>query len=453
MHTDSTTSNAATTCPVATMRRWHLARSRALAALPDQTLQLLNDGYLFQTRLRRARGRDAGDARPLRMRLLGRPATLVRGAEGVGLFYDADRMRRAGAMPLPIRGSLFGAGAVHGLDGRAHETRKAMLVRVAYDDAQVQRFADLLEPELTRLRDEWGRAPGSVYDGAVRAYGRAALTWAGVPGDEAELDRRSRQLAQVVEGFGRLGPAHALAWINRWRTDAWTADLVRRVRDGGLEAAEGTSLAELAAFRDERGEPLDARTAGVDLQNTFRPTIAVARFAAFAARELALHPDWRARIHAETAERGTLLGGPLATAFAHEVRRTAPFVPMLPAFARRPLDWRGAHVGEGERVLLDVLGTNTDPEAWPAAATFDPSRFEGASHAEIEAMPAFVPQGGGDVHTGHRCPGEKITVTALAATIALLADPALRIERRGLSFSWKRMPTMPRSGGRVRATA
>ncbi|MEF3837753.1 hypothetical protein P0Q08_08460, partial [Campylobacter jejuni] len=73
--------------------------------------------------------------------------------------------------------------------------------------------------------------------------------------------------------------------------------------------------------------------AGVELQNSIRPLIAVARFVAFAARFLHENPEWRHRIHAETSERGELAGGPLAVAFAQEVRRVAPFVPMLPGRA------------------------------------------------------------------------------------------------------------------------
>src|SRR3546814_8592709 len=42
--------------------------------------------------------------------------------------------------------------------------------------------------------------------------------------------------------------------------------------------AEGTALHAWAWHRDEAGELLPARLAGVELQNSFRPMIAVARF-------------------------------------------------------------------------------------------------------------------------------------------------------------------------------
>lgn len=420
-----------------------------LSRLPDQTAGFLSDGYLFQERLRRARGRDASDARPLAARLLGRPALLVRGKEGVELFYDTSRMKREKAMPLPVRGPLFGKGAVHGLDDEAHRHRKAMFVRIAYDDAQVERIKPFFEREMRNTLARWEEKPGTVYDGSVITYGRAALRWAGVPGDDAEIDVWAQRLGQIVEGFGRKSPAHVEAWVNRRRCDAWAADLVARTRRGEITPDEGTALYEVAHATNLDGSALDERTAGVELQNATRPTIAVARFAAFAAKALVEHPEYRERIAAEVASRGSLLENPSAVAFAQEVRRTSPFVPMLPAFARDSFEWGGQKIRAGQRVLIDVLGTNNDPHEWDAPQEFRPERFDGVDAEKVET---FIPQGGGDVHTGHRCPGEKIAVTALSVTVAGLCTPGVEIDPKGLDFSWTQLPTLPGSGARVRVS-
>lgn len=421
-----------------------------LGKLPDQTAAFLADGYLFQSRVREAHGRDAGDGRPLGLRMLGKPALLVRGREGVELFYDTTRMKRDGAMPLPIRGPLFGKGAVHGLDDDEHRHRKAMFVRIAYDDAQVRRLMPYLEDEMRKTLERWVEAPGTVYDGSVITYGRAALRWAGIPGDNAELDVWAERLGQIVDGFGKKSPAHVEAWLNRRRCDAWAADLVARTRRGEITPAEGTALAEVAKQTHLDGSLLDEHTAGVELQNATRPTIAVARFAAFAARALVEHPEYRERIAGEVVSRGTLLGNPTAVAFAQEVRRTSPFVPMLPAFARDTFEWGGQKIRKGQRVLIDVLGTNTDPSGWERADSFEPERFLGVEDAE--QIENFIPQGSGDVATGHRCPGEKIAVTALSVTISGLCTPGVEIDPKGLDFSWTQLPTMPGNGARVRVT-
>ncbi|GAA1394329.1 cytochrome P450 [Luteococcus peritonei] len=424
-----------------------MSLSTTVARWGDQSLSFLRDGYLFQERARRAQGRDAGDPRPLALRLLGRPALLVRGAAGVELFYDDDLMKRHGAMPVAVQGPLFGEGAVHTLDDEAHRARKAQFIAIAYDDAQVERFKPILAAEVEKMMIELAAKPSNVYDATVLAYGRAALRWAGVPGDDAELDPWAIRLGEIVDGFGKLSPAHAKAWLNRRRCDEWYQSLVERTRSGEITPAPETALARWAAFTDHEGRQLDAKTAGVELQNSTRPTIAVARFAAFAARALVVHPEYRQRIADEVAEREGLLDGPFAIAFAQEVRRVFPFVPMLPAFARKDFTYQGQQVRAGQRVLLDVLGTNTDPSEWDEARRFNPDRFLGV---DGEQVAAFIPQGGSSVHTGHRCPGEKIAVTCLSATVSALSRPGVELEQGGLEFSWTTMPTRPESGVRVR---
>lgn len=426
-------------------------RGCPVAAITDN-VGLLRQGYTFASRVRRQRT-GADDDRPVPVHLLGRRALLLRGVPGVRTFYDTSLVEREGAMPLPIRGSLFGAGAVHGLDDEAHRHRKATFVRVCYDDAQVERIAPMVEAELREAHQRWSKHPDSVYDSTVIAYGRAALRWAGIEGRDAELDVQARRLGDIVEGFGHLSLDHVRAWRDRARTDRWFAQLIRDQRAGRRTAAPGTSLHEWAAHRELDGTLLDPRTAGIELQNTIRPHIAVSRFAAFAAKALVEHPQWRERIQAETAERGTLAGGPLATAFAQEVRRTALFVPMLPAFARTDFEHHGEKVTKRERVLIDILGSNTDPEAWENPESFDPERFVGLEGSAYERIEAFIPQGGGDVRTGHRCPGEKIVIGSLASTIAVLSEDDVVIHEEGLEVDPHRMPTKPASGAIVHARA
>ena len=59
----------------------------------------------------------------------------------------------------------------------------------------------------------------------------------------------------------------------------------------------------------------------------------------------------------------------------------------------------------------------------------------------------LVPQGGGDPRTGHRCPGEQITVALLAALAPRLARlPADIPADQDLSISLRRIPARPASG-------
>ncbi|MBT2483843.1 MULTISPECIES: cytochrome P450 [unclassified Microbacterium] len=417
--------------------------------LRDDSLSLLTRGYGFGARIWQ---RVHTGARSAPMRLLGREALFVRGAEGVSLFYDESRIRRHGAMPAFVQETLFGHGSVHSLDGDEHRHRKSTFLDVAYEDAQVERLTPHLEREWQAELDAWadGTSQRSAYDAAVGALGRAIMRWAGLPGTTAAKTRWAERLAQVVDGFGTpYSPSFLMAVLNRGWSDRHAMHLIEAVRAGELEATEGTALHEWAWHRGEDGALLSPRLAGIELQNVLRPTIAVARFVAFAAKELHDRPEWRARIAVETEERGALVGGPLATAFAQEIRRTAPFVPMLPGWAITDIELDGEQVSAGGRVVLDILGTDTDARSWRHPEKFDPERFVGLD--DYEALRVFIPHGGGDVATGHRCPGEKLAIAGLAAAVAAMSDPRVTILDDGLDVNERRLPTKPRSGGRVRA--
>ena len=425
------------------------ARIGAARVLQDDAPKLLTQGYGFGVSIwERAR---AG-ARAVPMRLLGRSALLVRGAEGVATFYDSDRIARHGAMPAIVQETLFGHGSVHSLDGAEHLHRKATFVDVAYEDAAVEALRPLLEREWDVEREHWlSGGERSAYDAAAGVFGRSIMHWAGLPGTDAALTRWAGRLAQIVDGFGApYSPSFALAAANRAWSDRHARQLIEAVRAGTLDAPKDSALHAWAWHRDEQFELLPANLAGIELQNCIRPMIAVARFVAFAAKELHDRPEWRDRVAESVAGRATgPASDPAAVAFAQEVRRTAPFVPVLPGWALADIEVDGETVAEGGRVVLDILGTNTDEQSWTRPHEFDPSRFLGVD--DYEAIESFIPHGGASVQRGHRCPGEKLAIAGLASAVATLSDPRLRVLDEGLEVNRRRLPTKPRSGGRVRS--
>ncbi|MDU1726867.1 MAG: cytochrome P450 [Cutibacterium avidum] len=369
-------------------------------------------------------------------------------AKAVVVYHDEDEQPHVMYNPV-LKQALGAYKTVEGcltLEAESKVTRYER-VKVVYDDAQIERFKPLIEDEMRKMVETWGRREGNVYDDTVVAYGRAVLKWAGVPGSDVDLDPWAKRLGQIVEGFGHMPVGHTLAWVNRARCDKWAAGLIEKQRSGQINAPEGSALCEWARYRGTDGKLLDAKLAGIELQNSTRPAIAVSRFAAFAARFLVLYPQYREDIAREVETSGTLVDNEHAIAFAQEVRRLSPFVPMLPAFAREDFEWEGHQIKEGQRVIIDILGTNTDPNEWEEPLRFKPERFLGVEDAE--AIKAFIPQGGGDVATGHRCPGEKVAVTELAATVSALCQPGINIDPGDLDYDPTLMPTRPRSGGRV----
>lgn len=398
--------------------------------MADLAWRLLRQGYDAVAADRVARGHRAD----FESRLLGRRAVVLRSPDGARAFYDESLVRRRDAIPAPLAWLLFGRGAIHGLDAPEHRDRKGMFLELLAPE----RLVPLVEAAEAELRAQVASWPGhkvEVYDELVRAYGRAVLAWAGVALED-DADARSRQLATIVDGFGSAGPAYARAWRARLAADRWTRRLVEDARGGRRPATTGTALDAIA--RSELPSP----TAAVELLNVLRPTVAVAWLGTFAALRLTELPEWRARL-ADPA------GGRDRFAFAQEVRRTTPFVPVLAGRVRRRAEINGLVVHPGDRLVLDVFGIDRDPARWPDPERFDPDRFLQTEPGAFD----LVPQGGGSHVSGHRCPGESAALCLLDVTSRVLARVDYTLADADVDHS--RISTLPRHGliAQVPATA
>jgi fatty-acid peroxygenase len=300
----------------------------------------------------------------------------------------------------------------------------------ALDTAAQAGMADLLE---TVWRRRAGARAGAeavdVRREAVRVLGETVLAWAGVPLDADDPGEVTAELDAMVRGAGRFGPANAVARARRLRTERRARRWIGRARSGALPA--DTVLADVAAWTDEAGRPLPVPVAAVELLNLLRPTVAVAEFLVLAALVLTLRPGERARVRDDA----------YATAFAHEVRRRAPFFPVIAGRATRPLDWRGQDLGPRAWVMLDLYGTNHDARIWPEPQRFRPARFlDGADPRWI------VAQGAGDYTPDHRCPGEPLTNGLIARFARLLAEEGWRPAGEVDPYvRFSRIPALPRT--------
>ena len=393
---------------------------------PELSLQLLRGGYAALKDNVHRHGRDG--TYPARM--LGRRAHVVWGAEGARLFYDTSLVQRAGAVPPALARLLFGTGAVHGLDDEMHTRRKAIFLDVL-SPARVDDLAATVHRALGERVSTWPeRGDVSVFSELVEVYGSSVLRWAGIDVPEEEARRRGHELAQIVDGFGGAGLAYVRGAAARRRSNRWAAALIGQARRGQLQPPPGCALEVWALGA---GAELDPETAGVELLNVLRPTVAVAWLGTFAA--LALHgfPEWRPRLVRD--EEG------VRHAFAQEVRRTAPFAPALAARARSAIDRGGVRLQPGDFLVLDVLGTDHDPSRWPDPVRFDPNRF-------LDEQPGpydLVAQGGGDPRLGHRCPGEPLATALLRETVGCLAGIDYSIVSDP-SYDPRRIPALPRQG-------
>jgi fatty-acid peroxygenase len=400
----------------------------------DSTLSVLREGYTFISARCHRFGTDL-----FRMRLMGLPAVCIHGREAAQLFYDDTKFQRSGALPRRVVTSLFGKGALHTLDGAAHQNRKAA-------------FLSLMQPEkLERLMDgtaghwraairRWERAGTVVLFEEVEALlTRSVCEWAGVPLAETDVARRASDFGLMVDAFGGVGPRLWKGKLARARTEAWISKVVGDIRRGRMRVDPGAAAAVMANLAGVNGKLLPAKTAAIELINVLRPTVAIAWYITFAALALHEHGGARANLAREPVGGDP---GSYAEFFMQEVRRFYPFAPFLGARVRAPFVWKGHTFRKGTLVLLDVYGTNHDPALWESPEEFRPERFSGWTGDAFD----LIPQGGGALR-GHRCPGEWITMHNVVLALHFLTR-GMTYEvapDQDLSFDLARMPTGPRN--------
>ena len=407
-------------------------RPGLLDRLPDGTAALLSEGYWWGTRQCAARAADVA-----RVRLLGRRAAVTLGRETARQFYG-EKVLRAGAAPRRLQRSLLGVGGVQGLDGPAHRHRKGLFLDLLAPPASGELAAVVVRVWHDRLAhwEQSGRI--TLFDELGPLLCQAVCEWAHVPLPSDQVVRRTAQLEALIDAGSSVGPRYWRSLLARHRLEAWLAGLIEQVRRGSLDVPADCALARATQHTELDGRQLDPRVAAVELLNIIRPTVAIDRFIVFLAVALHEHPEWRPRLAAD--DRGAILQ------FVTEVRRHAPFFPLVAGRALPGLTLGGVPVRPGSRVLLDLFGTNRDPRTWTDPDVFDPER-----HAGETADPfLLIPQGGGDHASGHRCAGEWVTVSVMAAAAVLLTqEMSYRVPEQDLRVDLRRMPTLPASGLRL----
>lgn len=397
---------------------------------PDNTIPLLREGYTFISSRCDAMQTDA-----FRTRLMLQPAVCVRGPQAAEMFYHPDRFTRKKAMPPTTLRLLQDMGSVQLQDGADHRHRKAMFMAMMTPD-RLERIVEIADEEWSRHLLAWEhRASVVLFDEMREILCRTACRWAGVPLADSEVQERTREFGAMIENAGRADPRNWWAQVLRRRNERWAQGIIERARAGDIDAPDDAPLAIIASHRNAEGNLLDTEIAAIELINILRPTVAVARYIVFAA--VALHHYPAARELVRSGNEAEI------ECVVQEVRRFYPFFPFVGGRVREPFEWRDHRFSEGDWVLLDLFGTNHDRRIWEDPDAFRPERFR-----EWEESPwTLVPQGAGDHHTTHRCPGEWVTIALMnqAATF-LTREMAYDMPSQDLTISLSTMPSKPRSG-------
>jgi fatty-acid peroxygenase len=400
----------------------------------DSSLAIVADPYGFIGKRCDRVGADL-----FRTRLLLKTNICLRGRDAAEMFYDQDRFYRKGAVVARAEIVLTGRGGVQGLDHEPHHHRKAMFTSVVGPHTACD-VANRCASEWRRRAARWASQDSVVfYYESREVICRAVCDWAGLPIKEEELPSVTRMLATLYEFPVAIGWTHWRARLIRKKADRWAASVIEDVRAGRIKPPCGSALEVVANHRDQAGQLLTAKVAGVELQNVIRPTVAVSVFVVYSAKMLHEHPECR-----EQLANG---GDEYAELFVQEVRRHCPFFPAVAARVRNDFEWRGYHFPKDTRVIFGLHATNHDPKLWDSPDEFRPERFRNWNNDPF----TFVPQGGGDRDLGHRCPGDRFSVEITKAAAKFLAeDIRYDVPPQDLSLEMTHMPALPHSRFNIR---
>lgn len=395
----------------------------------DSSLALMRDGYLF---IKNRVDRYQSDL--FQARLLMQKVICMSGKEAAEIFYDPERFQRYNVAPKRVQKTLFGVNAIQSMDGSEHIHRKHLFLSLMTPQHQ-QRLAELAMEQWQASIGRWEAMKNTVlFNEAEDLLCRIACRWAEVPLKESEVKKRSNDFSAMVDAFGAIGTRYRKGKNARIRAEKWIRDVIEDARAGKLKPTEGSALHAIAFHKELDGGQLDTQMAAIELINVLRPIVAIATFITFAALALHEHPEYKEKLQSGDNQ--------YLEMFVQEVRRCYPFTPLLGARVKKDFVWNQCQFTKGILVLLDVYGTNHDSRIWANPNEFNPERFKEWKDDLFD----FIPQGGGNSATGHRCPGEGITVEVMKTSLDFLVNKIqYEVPEQDLSYSLGRMPTLPKN--------
>ncbi|MFD1067924.1 cytochrome P450 [Oceanobacillus locisalsi] len=409
------------------MTETHMPKDKGL----DHTLKLLDEGYRFVTNRS-----NKFESRVFETRLLGEKTICMVGEKEAELFYDNAKFSRKDASPDRIQKTLFGEGGVQGLDGEEHHHRKEMFMSLMTKE-KLQEISSILREEWEQEMKSHSTGEVQLYQAAKYVLTRSALRWTGTPHEEEDIPEWAEQLSYMFEAAGSVGWNHWQARQYRFMAEERIAGLTERIRNGNVEIDKDSPAYQFAMHRDLNGELLDEQTVAVEILNLLRPIVAIAVYIDFLLLAMHDYPEEVKKLEsADDMHR-----------FIQEVRRFYPFFPVAPARVKADFTWNGYTFNEGTLTLLDLYGTNHDPDIWNKPEQFQPERFQGWKESPFN----FIPQGGGEFDIGHRCAGEWMTMDVLKTTLDFFVNHlSFAFTEQDLSYEMDDFPPITKSGVMVR---
>lgn len=396
----------------------------------DYTIRLLREGYPFIPNLMKELHTDI-----FQTRLMGKKCICITGKDAAKLFYNPEYFIRNKANPKRIQKTLFGVNAIQTMDGEAHLHRKLLFLSIL-SSTRINDLREIVRTNYLNAISEW-KDQGQIclFNETASILCKSTCEWCDITITPEEARIRAEEFMTMVYAIAQIGPNYWKGKSARKRTEDWIEAVVIETRNGKRKPRKETALYQIATYRDIDGTLLSDREAAIELINVIRPIVAISIYIVYTALALHEHPEYKEFLKDPK--------DPFYTMFVQEVRRYYPLGPFLGAKVKKEFTWHNYLFKEGTLVFLDAYGMNIDPAIWKKPTTFYPENFLNWDNDHYE----LIPQGGGDLKTGHRCPGETITIDLMKDAIDFLVNTIqYTLPPQNLTYSLKKIPTLPESG-------
>lgn len=380
---------------------------------PEESLAAAQGGGFEWSEQRAA---EFGDV--CRTTIFGQDAVLLTGEAGIKAFYDTERVVREGVMQQWAV-ALLGDGVVDvvpNLDGEAHANRKHALLRAMTPEA-LRVYLPVINTVVSRYVEQWERA--SEVDWIPELQRMAFFTLSqvitGTDGSD-DLFAHYKQVSQTLFGGGdRDAGVRARDGMLRWYRSA-----LAEKRRHGLGELPTDVMGILARNGDLTDEQIIAET-----QHLFVGSGGVWRVCCNLLAFMENHPALLERARTEIGKFDIppslqdLAESTYLQSLVEETARLTPAVNVQTGRTVKPFEIHGYTVPTGTLVLGGFHATNHSPRIYAEAGDFNPAR-PGCPYSKSSPF-TYVPFGGGDARTGHRCMGEQLVYLTIKVILSHIA--------------------------------
>ena len=415
-----------------------------------ETLSMLKNGFAFVEAGARKHG-------PIfQTKVFGKATAVISGPNASGLFIDASRVQRSGAMPPHIE-TLFAGRSLPLLDGDEHRDRKR-LVMAAFTREALASYLPTMQRLIGESIGQWSKK-GEVrlLDEFKRlAIETIAVTMLGLSRGPT-LDAVLADYDLVTAGFASLPiPLPGTAFTRAKRALARILAVFETCVREHLASPKDDGLSRILAATTEGGRSITMEEVKRELHHIVVAGLIVWAWFVNAVLELGKRQDLRDRLMAEirTLDPKTPLA--LETLgrmhelqiLSMEIRRLSPIVFVFFGKAKETFEFEGYTVPKGWAVLWGHRSSHIRPEIYTEPEAFDPSRFSTLARRGQTARVRVRPERRGIGDGGAQV--RRLRVRAdVPPGLLDRALPELRRRDRGASESRSRLePCSARAQGR-----